>query len=227
MLERGVVVVVLFAVTLQLGCATASATAPAPVPAAATTPAPAPTVVSAPAPRPGSLTLIYVVDRSGSMHGAKIEALRGAITTSMGRLVTGDEVALIAFDSAPEAIFALTPAASQASVVAKVDTLEANGGTEFASPLGEAHKLMAGAHGARRHILFLSDGQAATEGVYEAIDAMHASGITVSTVGIGEADAVLLGEMARRGGGRFHQVTKVAQLPKIFDKDIALARGTP
>ena len=67
-----------------------------------------------------------------------------------------------------------------------------------------------------KHVILLSDGQAPYDGIYQLADEMRASGITVSAVGIGDADRNLLKLVAEHGEGRLYFTDNVFELPRIF-----------
>src|SRR6185436_4694655 len=70
-----------------------------------------------------------------------------------------------------------------------------------------------------KHVILLSDGQAGYEGIAEVCREMRANRITVSAVGIGDADRNLLQLVAENGEGRFYLAEDASELPKIFVKE--------
>src|SRR5262249_51018394 len=70
-----------------------------------------------------------------------------------------------------------------------------------------------------KHVILLTDGQAAYEGIPELLDEMTQNRITVTGVGIGSgADRTMLTMIAERGGGRFYFTQDPQAIPKRFLK---------
>lgn len=104
----------------------------------------------------------------------------------------------------------------------QIDAVTAGGGTEFVTPL------LAGAFAMRRiqgvtdkRVVFLSDGQAPSASVIEAVGKIRDAGATVSTIALGSsADGTLLKKMSDEGKGRFYAVSDPTALSKIFVREV-------
>jgi Mg-chelatase subunit ChlD len=168
------------------------------------TPAPAAAPVSNTAAAPPvddtSLALVIVVDRSGSMMGAKMEGVRDGVGRIAAGLPAGTELAVIAFDTTPVVVVPLT--ADREVIATGVAGLEVGGGTQFLPALVAARELLGASSAPRKHVVFLSDGEAAYDGVEDAARALAAGGATVSTIAVPGADRLLLERIAAAGGGR-------------------------
>lgn len=173
----------------------------------------------APASPPGALAL--VLDRSGSMTGAKMEAARNAAHAIVDRLRDDDELAVIAFDSSAKLFVPIARVADRPMIHAQIDSIQPAGGTEFTQALKLATDELSLAGPKSRHVLFMTDGMAPTEGVDACVAALNAIGATLSTIGLGEStDPVLLGRMASLGGGRTWTVVAPHELPEAFRADL-------
>jgi Ca-activated chloride channel homolog len=159
--------------------------------------------------RPGE-TVIVVVDRSGSMSGEPLEAVRSSLHALVDRVKPQDTFGVVTFDQTAEVrIPARPPRAHHAPTVHQlIDAIHSGGQTDLASGyllgLAEARRHL-GATGAT--VLLLSDGHA-NFGITDPVEvgrlaAQAASErITSSTIGIGAGyDEVLLTEVANSGGG--------------------------
>jgi len=86
--------------------------------------------------------------------------------------------------------------------------------------LNAADQALSHTTAAIKHVIFLGDGDA-YDNYQPVVTAMHAHGITVTTVAIGAtgADGALLQQMAGWGHGRFYQSNSLADIPQIFIKE--------
>lgn len=173
------------------------------------------------------LALVLVIDRSGSMSGEKLEQAKQAARASADLLDDSDLFAVVAFDSQPMTLVRLQRATNRTRISADILRLTAGGGTHILPALLEAHELLSAVNAEVKHVILLSDGQAAYDGIAETCDAMRASGISVSAIGVGDADQALLQLIADHGGGRMRMAGGASALPGLFADEtrLALARG--
>ncbi len=117
--------------------------------------------------------IIFVVDKSGSMKGEKMEQAKGALKYCVKSLNEGDKFGIISFSTdVDELDSSLLPATSKnvEKAVKFIDNLEAKGGTNIDDALQTALKKKPG-RGRPRIIAFLTDG--------------------LPTVGVRDVDAIL------------------------------------
>ncbi|MHB1162784.1 MAG: VWA domain-containing protein, partial [Chloroflexota bacterium] len=76
------------------------------------------------------VALALVIDKSGSMSGAKVEMAKEAAARSVRVLRPGDRAAVLAFDSVPQWVAPLTPVEERESLERAVGSIYAAGGTE-------------------------------------------------------------------------------------------------
>ena len=107
-------------------------------------------------------SIVFVLDTSGSMQGPKIEQARGALRFFLRSLRPEDQFDVIPFATEPRPFFGRRVDASPDNLdraLAKVDRIQAQGGTNIAGALGLA-LAGSGAAGDRVPIVvFLTDGK--------------------------------------------------------------------
>jgi Ca-activated chloride channel homolog len=158
-----------------------------------------------------AVTLILVLDRSGSMSGAKLVGTRKAAVRMIRWLRPTDQVGVLAFDTQARILSKLGRVGKGRAHLAAVKRLQAGGGTSFGPALKAALKMLKRAPANhRRHVIFLSDGQSSRQGVLSALSALVHAGATLSTIALGTgADRAYLRKMARAGKGRAYATTSI------------------
>ena len=159
--------------------------------------------------RPGE-TLIVVVDRSGSMSGEPLEAVRSSLHGLLDRVKPQDTFGVVVFDDSAEIAVPALPVRDHhaATVHRLIDGISAGGSTDLTGGyllgLSEARRNV-GATGAT--VLLLSDGHA-NAGITDPLTVGQLAGgalgerITTGTVGLGDGyDETLLAELASQGNG--------------------------
>lgn len=170
-----------------------------------------------------SFALALVIDRSGSMGGQKMELAKEAAKAAAELLTPKDFIAVVAFDNSSYPISPMQSAASIASVRTAVSTIEAAGGTNIYPALNEAHQQLRQVSAKLKHIILLTDGYSMPGDADGILRATNADQITVSTVGVGDADNTLLKKIADTGRGRHYICTDPQVVPQIFAKETMTA----
>jgi Ca-activated chloride channel family protein len=180
---------------------------------------------------PVPVHLAIVVDRSGSMAGAK---RNNAVVAALGvveRMRDGDRVTLVGFDTTASVLAPPTrlDPSSRATVTAAIRSLRAGGETCISCALDTAIQVLDGSPGPRdevRRILLISDGEA-TAGVRDIgglrVRATQARehGYTVSTIGVDVAfDEQVMAAIAQESNGRHWFVPDASALPAVFAEEL-------
>ena len=166
--------------------------------------------------------VIFVLDNSGSMHGASIEQAKAALKLALDRLQPGDTFNVIRFNHTTDAVFSTAQAATAANLATAtryVGRIKADGGTEMLPAMRQA--LDGGEHPGRlRQVIFLTDGAVGNEA--ELFAAIHdqLGDSRLFTIGIGSApNSHFMREAARLGRGTF---TYIGSINEVREKMVAL-----
>lgn len=175
-----------------------------------------------------SLALIIVLDRSGSMHGYKLDMAKEAAARSVELLREKDTLGFIAFDDRPWTIVETKPLKDKKKVTDKIRSITPGGGTEIYSSLELAYEELQDLKVQRKHIILLTDGQSNTNSDYDRlIEKGKEQNITLSTVAIGsDAARGLLEDLATVGSGRFYDVIDASVMPSILSRETVMATRT-
>ena len=179
------------------------------------------------------VNIAFVLDRSGSMGGQKIELARKAIETAIDRLLPEDRFAVVAYDDHIDVVVESTAASREAKdgAIAKIRRIDARGSTNLGDGWLKGaeqvalHQAAAGERGVHR-VLLLTDGLA-NQGMTDPAElARHAGelrtrGIGTSTFGVGEDfDDALLQGMADAGGGHFYYIERPEQITDLIASEV-------
>ena len=173
-----------------------------------------------------SLSVIFVLDRSGSM-GAKtgeeetLSIAKRAALSSIDLLHRFDRVGVIAFDTGYDWIVPPTEVGMRRPITEQLRKLEAGGGTDLHPALREAHRVMVKEQAKVKHLIVLSDGLTDGEKNFDPLIArIAADGITVSSVSLGSGAArELMARIAQLGRGRTYHTEDPRDVPRIFTSE--------
>ncbi|WJY28881.1 MULTISPECIES: VWA domain-containing protein [Sporosarcina] len=168
-----------------------------------------------------SLGLIIIMDRSGSMSGAKLSLAREAAARSVDLLREKNTFGFTAFDENIWEVVPVAPLEDKQGTTDKILSVTAGGGTLIFPSVEKAYGDLADLNLQRKHIILLTDGQSQMPpGYLDVIAEGKGNNTTLSTVGIGtDADQRLLEEMAEAGGGRYYGVTDESTVPAILSRE--------
>lgn len=159
--------------------------------------------------------VIYVIDTSGSMHGASIVQARAALKLALQRLKPADRFNVIQFNHQTSALFSQAVPASAGNLRrarAYVDQLVADGGTEMLPALQRALDQQA-ERGVLRQVVFLTDGSVGNEQALFSLIHQKLGDSRLFTVGIGSApNSFFMTRAARFGRGTFTYIGKVSEV---------------
>ncbi|HMP07825.1 MAG TPA: VIT domain-containing protein, partial [Lacipirellulaceae bacterium] len=155
-------------------------------------------------------TVVFVVDRSGSMSGAKMEQAREALKFVLNNLRAGDTFNIVAYDSEVEAFrpeLEKFDEQSRLAALGFVNGLFAGGTTNIDGALSRALGMIQDA-GRPAYVLFLTDGiptfgETSEARIARNAEAANQFGARIFTFGVGyDLNSRLLDKLARSGRGQ-------------------------
>ena len=155
-----------------------------------------------------------VIDRSGSMFGARMDNARAAAAEIVRRLSPRDSVNVVAFDSNTETLYDGPRQVGdrvRKQTIRYIDRLNVEGGTDIAAALKVA--LRTRSRSDRPHVvLLLTDGDSDNHSALLAATE-HGKNVRVYTIGVGdEVNRVLLSRIARLKNGRFTYIQETNEI---------------
>ena len=187
--------------------------------------------------RAAPLDVAFVLDRSGSMSGGKLDLAKEGVDLAAARLRDADRAALVVYDNEVDTVQPLAPATPRMKAGLRLalhgidpggSTFLSGGWVAGCQELAEAP--MGHGDGERvtriRRVILLTDGLANVGMLDPGELARHAGelrrrGIATTTVGVGaDFDEGLLSAMAEAGGGNFQYVADPEQLRAFFATEL-------
>jgi Mg-chelatase subunit ChlD len=197
---------------------------------------------TADAERRAPLDVAFVLDRSGSMSGGKLELAKTGVDLAMTHLHDADRVAAVVYDDEVDLLQPLASATPRVKAGLRLalhgvdpggSTFLSGGWTAGCRELAEA-PAVAGAEAGRtriRRVILLTDGLA-NVGIVAPLElARHAGelrrrGIATTAVGVGQDfDEGLLSAMAEAGSGHFEYAPHAEALRGFFARELRQMTG--
>lgn len=184
-------------------------------------------------PKPGEkgegVNIVFAIDKSGSMaqkHGSKtkLRVVIDTIADILNLLKKEDKLGVVLFDKTPGLVLPIQRFENFQDIENKLDSLQAQGGTDIYKSLKSAYGLFKDSHSKYKHIILISDGQTNQADYSELLKAMRKEKITLSTIGIGDnVNKDFLESIARQCSGRSYVIRELDDLVEIFKRETAMA----
>ncbi|MFQ3662969.1 MAG: VWA domain-containing protein [Chloroflexaceae bacterium] len=170
----------------------------------------------------------FVLDRSGSMKGEKIERVRQAVSMAIDLLDTQDTASIVIFDHRTEVLVPAGPVTDRRAIKERVARIRDAGGTKIAPAVDRALREINRDHsGAIRRLVLLTDGQTENENecLLRADDAGRL-GVPITALGVGQDwNEDLLIEMANRSGGTADYIARPDEITEYFRNTVQRAQS--
>lgn len=182
------------------------------------------------------MNLAVVLDRSGSMQGAKIEKARQAANVALDQLGDDDVFSLVIYDNETQVLIApqrVGDSRHRDELKAKIDRIRPGGGTALHAGVVLGSKQVRHAFEKERvnRVILLSDGLAnvgpsRTADLASLGRELRGDGIAVSTIGLGDDyNEDLMTALAEASSANYYYVKDAEKLPGIFSEEIGVARS--
>lgn len=170
----------------------------------------------------------FVIDRSGSMQGAKLDYTRQAVKFALGHLDRDDTASVVVFDDQVDLLVPAAKVENKEQLIQAVSALRAGNTTNLSGGM------LAGVEQVRENlvagqvnrVILLTDGMA-NEGITDPprltamVKELRGSDLTLSTLGVGEGfEEDLLVDMAEAGDGNFYFIASPDTIPEIFKEEL-------
>lgn len=174
------------------------------------------------------VNVCFVIDRSGSMKGEKIERVRQATSMAVDLLDTQDIAALVIFDHRTEVLVPAGPVTDRRAIQERIERIRDAGGTKIAPAMEKGlREIERDRGGAIRRLVLLTDGQ--TENEDECLrraDDAGRLGVPVTALGVGKDwNEDLLIEMANRSGGTADYIARPDEITTYFQNTVQRAQS--
>lgn len=171
----------------------------------------------------------FVLDRSGSMKGDKIERLRRATSRALELLDQQDTVSVVIFDHRTEVLIPAEHVTKRAEMQEKIARIRDAGGTNIAPALERGlREIERGGANAIRRMVLLTDGQTENErDCLHQADQAGGRGVPITALGIGKDwNEDLMIDIANRSGGTADYIDQPDKIASYFQNTVQRAQTT-
>jgi Ca-activated chloride channel family protein len=174
------------------------------------------------------LNLAVVLDRSGSMSGAKIEKAKQAAAAVLDQMGSNDIYSLVAYDSQVQVLVPAQAIEDKERLKARIFRIQAGGSTALYGGVERGAEQLLKFLSSKKinRVILLSDGLAnvgpsSTEELQSLGRRLSQKGVSVTTVGVGDDyNEDLMAGLAESSDANYYYVKDAETLPDIFRKEL-------
>jgi Ca-activated chloride channel family protein len=174
------------------------------------------------------LNLAVVLDRSGSMSGAKIEKAKQAAAAVLDQMGSNDVYSLVAYDSQVQVLVPAQTIEDKEMLKARIFRIQPGGSTALYGGVERGAEQLLKFLSSKRinRVILLSDGLAnvgpsSTEELQSLGRRLSQKGVAVTTVGVGDDyNEDLMAGLAESSDANYYYVKDAETLPDIFRKEL-------
>lgn len=178
------------------------------------------------------VAVAFVLDSSGSMSASaggsvknKQQIANEAAALAVLTLDEKDLVSVIRFSSDASVVVPLGPNEDPRQTGMRIASIAPGGGTNIPLALEVAERELGRTQAKSRHVILLTDGRSQdSERLPDIARRFREKGITLTAIGVGDADVEMLDQIAGLGGGRFYHVINPNSLPRVFVRAVRVVR---
>lgn len=186
-----------------------------------------PTAVTASVQMP--VNVAFVLDRSGSMRGNKLRAMKEAVGLALDRLNDNDTVSITIFNHETAVLVPTTPAGKRSSILRLIDGIRDEGGTKISRAMyAGLMELTRAPKGGLSRLVLLTDGETDKDEAdcLRLADEAGANGVPITAFGIGnEWNDRLLTDIGQRSRGEVEHLKRPEEIEDNFQQVIQQAQG--
>ena len=178
--------------------------------------------------RRSPLNLAVVLDRSGSMTGAKIEQARQAACALVEQLTDGDIFSLVTYSTGVEVLVPAQGVEDKESLKRTISRISAGGNTALHAGVEKGADQLARHFSSRKinRVILLSDGLAnvgpsSPQDLRRLGQRLAERGVSVTAIGLGDDyNEDLMAGLAEASNANYYYVKDTEKLPQIFAKEL-------
>jgi len=174
------------------------------------------------------MNLGFVIDRSGSMGGEKLDYTKQAVQFAIGHFTPRDTASLTVFDDEVQVLYPAQKVEFKETFKGEVSRIFPGGTTNLSGGLMQGYReVMKNKQDEQvNRVLLLTDGLAnvgisSPDAICAKVRGMKKSGVAVTTLGVGDDfDEDLLTAMAEQSGGNYYFIDSTEHIPEIFAQEL-------
>ena len=171
------------------------------------------------------MNLVFVIDKSGSMAGERMQLVKDALMLLVDQIRDTDTIGLVTFDSTGHVVLESTPGSERYLIRKAIRSLSTGGSTNAGQGLELGYGLMEKVYDPTsiNRVVLASDGVANTGETNQArilkrVTARAEAKVDLTTlgVGMGNHNDVFLEQLADQGNGSCHYLDDVAEAERVL-----------